>query len=297
VIQSLRQNFAQVIRGDFEIVEDKVRQSDHVAFWVVAVRPRRSGTFYFRHEYEQAEGYRHHDDESRIVVLNKGTPRRLRYDLNPQTICVGDTLLVPFAAGPNTSRHRFRRDSRFPQYFDGQFEAALDASQIATAVSGPLRYLGRELLYAVHRTPQSASLAFHAYFEAAEPGRCNLRLMARLPALLAQDRNAHSPEPTVVSVEAAAPEAAITTLLASVSTHAFDTPTAVSTGWASFPTTILTLRPGDRFSLTYGWMSVSNTPQIRAEASQVTPLITMGPHAVDPTQQRNAWLLAAPSTH
>lgn len=297
MIDHLRQNFAQVFGRDFEILESSLRLRDSATLWVVAVRPRRSGTFFFRHQYQQAEGYRHHDDESRIVVLEKGTPRRLRYDLNPQTIGVGDTLLVPFAAGPNTADHRFLKESRFPQYFDGPFGIGLDASPLANLQSAPVQYLGRELFHAVYRVPQRAFLAFHAYFEATQPGRANLHLRAKLPAEFIREHEGQLEDPAVLSVLVSPPEVPITVLLASVSTLAFDKPEAVSTGWASFPTTLVSIRPGDRFSVTYGWMNVANTPQTRAQASQVTPLVSAQPFAVDAAHQCNAWLVPTPNSH
>ncbi|MBL8218348.1 MAG: hypothetical protein JNL62_03930 [Bryobacterales bacterium] len=200
VIDDLRQNFAQVFRRDFEIPESSLRLRDSATLWVVAVRPRRSGTFFFRHQYPQAEGYRYHDDESGIVVLEKGTPRHLRYDLNPQTISVGDTLLVPFAAGPNTSEHRFLKESRFPQYFDGPFGTGLDGSPLTNMNSAPVRYLGRELLHAVYRIPQRAFIAFHAYFAATHPGRANLHLRAQLPAEFVREHQGQLEDPAVLSV-------------------------------------------------------------------------------------------------
>ncbi len=286
-MDNLSSLFAAVFGDDFDWVGESRQSRDLAPFWVAAARAKRAGEFYFRHEYQHASGYRHRDDEGRIVVLPRGAPRHLRYDLNPLTICTGDTLLIPFAIGDDISHHRFRRDSRFPKYLDGPFETALQQDAVEGAPEEPVRYLGRRMHYSVHRTPERASMSFHAYFEATRPGRCNLRIDAGLP----------EQDPVMLSIAVARPDDPVTALLATASTHSYDTLSAVSTGWAGFPTSIRNLRPGDRFSVTYGWMTAANNQQTRTHAERLKPRISTLPYAIGGSAPCDAWLVAAAAPH
>ncbi|MBL8179073.1 MAG: hypothetical protein JNK48_30640 [Bryobacterales bacterium] len=283
----MRRDFARVHGEDFDILGDAARALDGVPYWVVALRPRRAGVFFFRHFCDSAIGYRHRDFEGRILVLDKGAPRALRYDLHPQTVCVGDTLLVPFADGSEMSNHRFAKQSRFPQYFDGPFAAEIDSSPIASPPNGPVEYLGRSVHYMVHRIATRASVTFHAYFGARTVGSCNLRIEAE----------SQKQPPVTLAVEVLSAADHVRAVLAAVSTHAFDHPDAVSTGWLRFPASPLSLRPGDRFSIAHGRLTVPNNEASRRHSKHALPRISLLPYHVPADAGGNAWLASAAPSH
>ncbi len=74
-MDELARDFRAAYGGDFEILAESREHMEGSAYRLFAVRPRRSGTFYFRHLFEQPASYRFHDDEARIVVLRSGEQR------------------------------------------------------------------------------------------------------------------------------------------------------------------------------------------------------------------------------
>ncbi|MFN7934688.1 MAG: hypothetical protein U0R19_15265 [Bryobacteraceae bacterium] len=273
-MDELARDFRAAYGDDFEIVAEGREEVEGAAYWLVTVRPRRSGEFYFRHRFEQAASYRFHDDEGRIVVLRAGERRQVRFDSAPQSVCVGDTLLVPVPLPAGAAQHRFLKESRFPRYYDSEFAGRDFRSAERAQTHGPLLYVGRESHMAVHRDGRMATLSFDAFFEAATPGRCNLRLAATAAPL---------------SILVVSGEAPIQALLAHVSTHAFDKPEQVSTGWSAFDTSLVMMRPGDRLRVAYGRRTVASEDGMRQLADEVAPRVEIAPFAVARQPVWNAW--------
>lgn len=307
MIEELRASFVEAYGRDFELVADAVREKDGTPFWLAFVRPKRSGEFVFRHRFETpGYGYRYHDNEMRVFVSEKGSRRELRNDLRPQTFCVGDTVIIPILVAERVVNHSFRRDSRFPQYYTSPFQNHLDERAISSPaqVRGPdgspvLRYLGRESRDSVHRGGDRTSLSFTAFFEAIGVGRLDLELTPRLPPVLAgpgdQPQRDQRPVRSIVVVPADAPITAIVHEESVWQTNeASDSPRSSSSGGTSYPVSVLMLRPGDRFSLTYGGLTAPSRREVHDAAPEVEPAIRVGTFRVDGKSGFTAWLPEPP---
>jgi len=296
-LNELRRQFAEAFSLDFDLVRDEVREKDGAPYWLAHARAKRSGEFVFRHLFETPHyGYRYHDDEMRVFVSESGCRREVRDDLRPQPFCVGDTVIIPILVADRVVDHTFRNVSRFPRYYSSPFRselgAALSVSEESPAGVPFLRTIGREMHHSVHRGLNRTSLHFQVFFEALEVGRFDLELSPRLPVALAGHSGPGSAvRRSIVIVPRGAP---IAELVAEESVYETDekseNPRVSSSGGTSYPVSVLMLRPGDRFSLTYGEMVVPATEETLEAAREVTPAIQGRPFSLDTVSGYTAWL-------
>ena len=87
------------------------------------------------------------------------------------------------------------------------------------------------------------------------------------------------------------PDAPIVALLASESVLGVENARWSSAGGASYPTSVLMLRPGDKISLPYGNTRIPNTKETLEFVPQVEPVIHMLPFAIDAKAYYNAWII------
>jgi len=299
--EELRSRFVAAFGADVELVREELREKDGATYWLASVRPKRAGEIVFRHTYQTpGSGYRHQDHEMRIFVGERGAPRSLRADLRPQRVSIGDLVLVPFRVGDGVVGHAFRADSRFPHYHYSSFPVTYDERPLASGAAdlrasdgaAVLRYLGRQAVSSVHRAGTQASLGLTAYFEATGAGRLNLELSARLPEALGVPPG--RVRAGTCSIVVAPGGDAIATVVAEESIHEkhedSETPRVSSSGGTGYPVSVLMLRPGDRFALSYGSFVVSTRQEVADAARDAEPAIRTSPFEVDRAYGFTDWL-------
>ncbi|HEY7543279.1 MAG TPA: hypothetical protein VID27_00265 [Blastocatellia bacterium] len=293
-VNELRKSFVEIFGQDFELLSDEVREKSGGKYWLAIVRTKRSGTFIFRHKFEQPYSYRYQDRECRIFVGEKGCSRTLRHDLRPQYFCVGDRVIIPFLIGDRLTNHAFSRVSRFPHYYYGPFESGLDERGVDNPIQDHLKYLGRESHVAVDRSGREASVTFNAFFEAAEVGRFNFSLSPHIPGEM-QHYSGKAPQLFITSVVIVPQESPVTALVAEESIYEKDenseNPRVSSSGGTDYPTSVLMLRPGDRVSLNYGRTHIPNNKQTQDLVKEVEPVIKLLPFSIDPRSYFNDWII------
>lgn len=289
-VNELRKSFIQTFGEDVELLSDEVREKYGGKYWLAVVRPKRSGTFIFRHKFEQTRSYRYQDNECRITVGEKGCSRTLRYDLRPQLFCVGDSVIIPFILGDQIISHTFSRVSRFPKYYESPFESGLDERKVDNPTGDHLRYIGRDSHVAVHRDGRESSVSFNTFFEAVETGRFNLSIEPRIPGRM-QHYPGKPPQHFITSVIIVPKESPVIALIASESVHGVENERWSSSGGTNYPTSVLVLRPGDRISLTYGWTRIPNNEETRALVKEVEPVIKLLPFSIDAKSYYNDWII------
>lgn len=299
--EELRSRFVAAFGADVELVGDELRERAGATYWLASVRPRRTGQIVFRHTYQTpGYGYRYQDHEMRIFVGERGSRRRLRADLRPQHVSVGDLVLVPVRVGDGILGHAFRGDSRFPRYYHSELGTTYDERPLTSGPSvlrasdgaAVLRYLGREAVASVHRAGTQATLGLTAYFEATGVGRLNLELSARLPGALGVPPG--KVRAATCSIVVVPDDTAIATVVAEESIHEkhddSETPRVSSSGGTGYPVSVLMLRPGDRFALSYGTFVVSTRDEVADAANEAEPAIRTLPFEVDRSHGFTEWL-------
>jgi hypothetical protein len=292
-IDELKKNFVRTFGEDFDLLRDEVREKTGAKYWLAVVRPKRSGTFIFRHKFEQTRSYRYMDAECRIRVGERGCSRALRYDLRPQLFCVGDSVIIPIIIGDHIISHTFSRVSRFPRFYESQIESVLDDRGVDNPAGGHLKYIGREAVVAVHRDGKEASVQFVAVFEAVETGSFNLGLSPRIPGRM-QHYPGKEAQHFVTSVVIVPREVPVIALIASESVEGSDKrtePRSSSLGGTGYPTSVLVLRPGDRISLIYGLTRIPNNKKTQALVKEVEPVMERLSFSIDPKSYYNEWII------
>ncbi len=289
-VNELRKSFVQTFGEDVDLVSDEVREMSGAKYWLACVRAKKSGTFIFRHKFEQTRTYRYMDIECRITVGEKGCSRTLRPDLRPQLFCIGDSVIIPFTLGDQIISHSFSRISRFPNYYESSFDGPSDDRKIDNPAANHLRYTGRDSHVAVHRHGREASVEFNAFFEAINIGRFNLSLSPRFPGAMRHDPG-KPPQLFVTSVIIVPKEAPVIGVIASVSVHGVENERWSSAGGAGYPTSVLMLRPGDRISMTYGRTVIPNDKETQGLVKEVEPVIKLLPFSIEPRSYYNDWII------
>lgn len=248
--EELRGRFETAFGDDFEVLRDESREMSGKEFRLFTVKPRRSGRFVFRYQFEASLGYRYQDHEFSVSVGESGCTRS---DGRPD-ICLGDAIVVPIRTGKGLRRHRFSNVSRLEAGGEPPpRREEIDARPVANPAAGSLTYRGRTVAVGIHRTHTQASVSSIALFEAAAPGAFGLRISARLPERLRRPEPRAREEATipVIVVPKGTP---IVALAPDEWIHESDeavNPRASSAGGWNFRTRTLRLRPGDRIRLTY----------------------------------------------
>lgn len=296
----LRKSLARALGGDFQIVRHEVSEGTRERggpFWLVHVRPTRSGDWHLRYRYKYVDRvhpenplYTHVQHDSYVRVGAAGCGRRRQ----AKEGCVGDTIILPFVLG-QFSGHTFTVEYRGPDtgqelgnWDDPRGFTAADSS-IANPAAPVLRYLGMRRTVMLHRIPGSTTV-YTAAFEAVAPGRLNLALQPRLPG---------AGPPRAVSWEGSVPVLVVprgqpvTTLLPAEEVTGMDETRGFSSHSGNeYPTTLLLLQPGDRISLEFSRSTVRghDAPRTEDDVRAVVPIITRLPFRLDTDDRFNTWI-------
>lgn len=299
----LRQAFAEGCGTDFEIVKDELtrRSTWHGAgtFWLVHVRPKRSGHYTLKYRYDYNDPhYTHVEHEMYMSVGEKNCRRGVRSDAIAGA-CMGDTIIFPVAVNKYTG-HTFslRRQEHSPPSEDVQKSlrqmevSRLYTEPVANPVGEYLKYIGRHVNYMEHRNG-GFTVEFHATFEAVKPGSFNLALAGRAPDSTIPKLNTSGSVPLVI-VEKDAPATVLTQYETVVGTDA-------KRGFSShtgneYLTGIKILQTGDLISLPYLRFSSRRTaPREEIGLEQMTkdavPVIGQFPFQADPQDRFNEWII------
>jgi hypothetical protein len=299
----LRHAFNEACATDFEIVKDELTQRStwHGAgtFWLVHVRPKRSGHYTLKYRYNYNDPhYTHVEHEIYMNVGEKGCRRRIRSD-SISTACMGDTIIFPVAAGKFTG-HTFnlRRQENSPPGEDVQKSlhamelSGLNLEPVANPAGGYLKYVGRRINYMEHRNG-GFTAQFYATFEAVKPGSFNLALSGRAPDSASPKLNAAGSVPLVI-MEKDAPATVLAQYETVVGTDA-------KSGFSShsgneYLTGIKILQTGDLISLPYlSFVSRRTAPREDIGLEQMTrdavPVIEQFPFQADPQDRFNEWII------
>lgn len=295
----LRKDLALALGADFQIVRHEVSQGTRERggpFWLVHVRPTRSGDWHLRYRYKYVDRvhpenplYTDVQHDSYIRVGAPGCGRRRQ----AKEACLGDTLILPFVLN-DFSGHTFSVEYRGPdtgqelgEYAEAGGFTPTDSS-IANPAAPVLRFLGTRRSVMLHRIPGSTTV-YSAAFEAVAPGRLNLAVQPRIPGVPLAAASALGSVPVLV-VPRGQP---VTTLLASEEVTGMDETHGFSSHSGNgYPTTLLLLQPGDRISLEFSQFTIRGRDYPRTDegAREVVPVITRLPFHVDNDDRFNAWI-------
>lgn len=312
--KTLRASFTRAVEKDFEIVRDesKVRLRDSVSdYWLVHVKPKRSGYYTLNYTYKFANAAGSHPEEGEntfmIGIGGKKCYRRAIPEGGVSNYCLGDTIIIPIRTA-RISNHEFTLESRY-QESDENFEnvqkeynsreefspgklspAALRFNKSAKNV----KLLGIRREERPHRNCCPVTYEYYAVFEALAPGRFNLAVSSfkngEIPDA-APDFNVFDGTPITI----AAAGTPITALIPSEKTISYSDEKRFS-GHAgnSFNTNLLILQPGDRFTLGYAQTTIDygfgkNKSKTR-EIPDIQPLVYARPFALDKNWSFNEWL-------
>lgn len=302
----LRQAFNEACAADFEIVKDELtrRSTWHGAstFWLVHVRPKRSGHYKLKYRYDyNGSHYTHVEHEMYMSVGEKGCRRNARSGAIAGA-CMGDTVIFPVAvgqyAGHKYTGHTFSLKRQEHSTAGEDVQKRLRQMEVSGLYSEPvanlageyLKYIGRRVSYMPHRNG-GFTVEFYATFEAVKPGSFNLALASRVPDLPIPKLNASGSVPMVI-VEKDAPA---TVLMQS------ETVVGTNGGFSShsgneYLTGIKILQTGDLISLQYlSFSSRRTAPEEEIGLEQMTkdaiPVIGQFPFQADPQDRFNEWII------
>lgn len=289
----LRQALGEAFGDDFEIARTELSSELRErggTFWLVHARPRRSGDYELRYQYEYRDHvnprdplYTHVEHTSYIRVGERGCWRRRQR----KDVCLGDTIILPFVVNDHTG-HVFTLGRRGSAAGGGAGEApppvetAPAVDSVANPLSAHLRYLGTSR-YDMLKRNGGGTTVLSAEFQAVAPGRFNLALgettsaAGSIPIIIV-------PQGQPVTVLLSGETVVGTDRLQGFSSH----------GGNAYSTSVLLLQPGDRITLEYAHREFTPREEREAAAgarqSQDPPVITRFPFYLDPGQRFNAWI-------
>ncbi len=308
----LRRAFVEAFGEDFEWVRDEVEQRSawHGSgrFWLVHVKPKRSGHFKLKYKYRYIDRVRPKDPlyefvehEMPIWVGPRGCRRRVQ-DRNYTDVCLGDTVIIPVVLD-NFDGHTFSLAGRELQPMSEPLAESLKMEMAAREeedkklhtepVANPaaefLKYVGSAAYYHPHRAP-GFTMDFHATFEAVKPGAFNLSVGARVSDKLPLGLGGRRGGVPVIIVATGTP----LTLLASgeyVNSYGGGFSSGTGNGYLTTP---LFMQPGDRITLEFHGYSVRGFGRESGESAdpkvavkKVAPVISMNPFYVNPEESFN----------
>jgi len=314
---ALRRALAAALGGEFEIVRDEVtRRSNYHgggAFWLVHVRPKRSGRFSLKYTYEYVDPFR--TDEPRetrvehtipLGVGPRGCWRRPEYMASSYHPCLGDTVILPFALDAYKKvyeGHAFAftvhsvappgagaGPEKWEEALTREQEAGLRRDSVANPVAEHLKYLGSAAHVMPHRS-SGFTAEYHATFEALKPGRFNLLLGVSEQEVSELGSGRAGGVPVIV-VERGAP---VTWLAAREEVSDYVGRFSAHAG-NSYLTTPVVMQPGERLTLRYGGFTrrgfrAETDREGSIEERHLPPSITRLPFRVDPDDSFNEWIV------
>lgn len=260
----LRQALAEAFGEEFEIARTELSSGLRErggTFWLVHARPRRSGDYELRYQYDYRDRTRPHDPlythvehTSYVRVGERGCWRRRQ----GKDVCLGDTIILPFVVDDYTG-HVFTLGRRGSSADGGGGEAivppvemAPEVDSVANPLSAHLRYVGTSS-YELLRRSGGGTTVHSAEFQAVAPGSFNLAV--------SEGASAAGSIPVVI-VPRGQP---VTVLLANETVEGTDRVQGFSSHTGNqYLTTVLLLQPGDRIALEYRHHTFSARQGVRS---------------------------------
>ena len=302
----LRRSFDETFTKDFERLKDELTTRSNArgggTYWLVRVRPKRSGSFYLKHRYKYKDSvhpkdplYSYVEQELRIEVGERGCRRSLLDAVSYMSVCLGDTVILPFLVN-NFTEHTFSLKSQYAQPGDVEAKRVepYDEGLLIDSVNNPasqyLKYVGRRAHLSPHRAP-GYTLSFSITFEAQKPGRFNLTTGARLP-------NGQTSAPTQLSsypIIIVDKDTPITVLASHEEVYGYNQrQTLSSTSGNSYITSVIILQTGESLSLPYYSVSrrgISFEIDKPDKLEEIVPIISQSPFHIDLEYNHNEWVI------
>lgn len=192
-IEKVRERFVEAFGGNFVITEESFKADRNKnIFWLVTVKPDKTGYFIIRHNYENRNwGRKYNSHEYHISVAVKGSRRINSYNLSglkqPRPdICMGDSITIPVLLADYTLNHQFTKESRYGEdfHFDKEriirekqeeIENTLETEDIINEALPEMVCLGLMERKSIMAS-LDVSIESYVYFEARKAGRFNLML-------------------------------------------------------------------------------------------------------------------------
>ncbi|NQU23760.1 MAG: hypothetical protein HQ567_20960 [Candidatus Nealsonbacteria bacterium] len=268
----LRRRFKAAVEGDFEVVADTVADGPHrYVYWLVTVRPRRTGSFVIRHscEYEYPKGHYYSNDKGidreYHFTIGKKNQQRVHHagGFNYRTFplaCLGDKIVIPIKTHRTLVRHAFATDS-LRRYGDGTTISVEDSEErLAKMWSIDKRFArGMGTFAVVNNTPENIRLIKTAgySFTAHNGRRAAPYLNALFEAGMAGDYNLQwsakgaSSKRKAIPISVVSGDASLTVLANRVEIQDYgEKSRSISTDW--FPCEACQLRVGDLLVVEFG---------------------------------------------
>jgi len=302
---TLRARFNAAFSKDFELIRDRLTTRSigrgGGTFWLAFVQAKRTGHFGLQYRYREGGTRDITEREIRFSVgphgCRRGTPDSGVYG----RFCLGDTIIVPVLVN-NYSGHQFKLAQA--EYSDEKDEPAnssiasrdLDTSGVTNGAAPILRYFGRWSHRLYHRIP-GYTLTLSAQFEAQEPGRMNLLMIAEGESITGI--RLVDGLPIIVL-----PHDAPATLIAGREEERGyikerdGHERLFSSSSNGYMTNVLVLQPGDRIDVSYFWV-VRNSDYVKGHfgdsgpdpSQNLKPVISRRPFAPDVENGFTEWIV------
>jgi hypothetical protein len=301
----LRKLFVNTFGADLELLSDEVKDmgTSLGRYWLVRVRPRRSGFFVVRYGnlYRlKNRSFPFIDHELHIKVAERGCKRIFAKYRAYAYLCLGDSLLLPISLNDSTSlkfsrtsvdEKGARQEAEATEEPDDLLLARLDQRAVENPASAYLKYLGRGYHFMPHRDLSWITVTGRAAFEVKSPGRFNLRLSAGGPEPLKADREGRG-VPLIIM-----PDGAPLTLIApqerTVSYDERGQPRVYNS--QVYQVSVLFLQPGDLLSLAFfagRWHRMTEEwKTIQPLIKEVEPVIEQLPFSFKGGEGYDDWII------
>jgi hypothetical protein len=183
---TLRARFIAAFSKDFDLISDQLKtravERGGGTFWLAFVKAKRTGYFALQYRYRESRPRDIWEHEIHFSVGPKGCRRGTPDSGVYGRFCLGDTIIIPVRVN-DYSGHVFKfARAEYADEKEGPANSNFDTKDGDTsAVTNPaapiLRYVGRSAHHLYHIIP-GYTLTLSAQFEAQEPGRMNLLMIA-----------------------------------------------------------------------------------------------------------------------
>jgi hypothetical protein len=301
----MRRALADTLGERFEVSRDRLTRRSNwhggALYWLAHLRARRPGEYYVRYKYRYKDRanprdplYTFVEHQTLVRVGPRSCERRPRYN----SVCVGDTIILPVLVGDHTE-HTFSLevqsyapgDPATAKALRGMDEVGLYREPVPNPAAEFMKYLGSRAHYSPHRA-SGYTADYEAIFEAVGPGSFNLSVRPRMDEAVPPTATHPAGSVPIVVVEKGAP---ITVLSSGDNVHGYTVRFSSRSG-NSYLTTPVILQVGERLKLKY--LSYSrrglsaggeNEEAVEARVKDSPPVITLLPFRFDPAQDFNEW--------
>lgn len=262
-LKQLRKLFNEATSQDFEIVKDIVNKRPAArggeTFWLVHVKPKRSGHYALKYTYKYTHKFSHPEEGENELIIRVGEKNCKRYNSNNLglgNVCLGDTVIVPIRLDQREN-HQFSLKST---YDDGQnigktekiwTPAYTENLPVINQLEKHLKYLGTVRSVMPHRNYGAQTVTYTAYFEAKEPGRFNFATTTFADNEKISDAKEWNPLDAlpIIILKPGTPITALTYFENTINYS--DNKRFSGHAGNNFLTKLLILQPGDVFSVEY----------------------------------------------